>query len=173
MPDTITVPNKVTSTDELDELLRTIGELKRQRDTLEQKMEKRIAKAREHYGSDIGELDLQLQSALTTFITYVRRKRRSLFGDGSSVQLPHGTLQIRQNPEKVSYEKEQEEAIIEQLVRAGLDHLVVEKMSIDRNGLKRADVRDKIERIEGITITRDERLTIKPSTLSSALTGIL
>jgi phage host-nuclease inhibitor protein Gam len=173
MPDALTVPEKVTTTDELDDLLCTIGELKHQRDALDQKMERRIAKAREAYAGDIAELDLQIQSALTTIITFVRRKRRSLFGDESSVQLPHGILQIRQNPEKVSYDKDQEEAIIEQLVRAGLDHLIVEKISIDRNGLKRADVREQIQHIDGITITRAERLTVKPATLSKGLSETL
>lgn len=171
MPDTLTVPEKISSTEELDELLATLGKLQLQHEALTQKLNQRIAKANESYAGQLAEIDSEIARGIEAVRQFVRRKRQAIFGDESSVQLPGGTLQIRQNPERCVIEDE--EAAIHALIRAGLGHLIVERTSIDRNGIKRPDIREQLAGIEGISFARDERLTITPAGLKKGLSNVL
>lgn len=156
----------IKSIKDLQKALARIEELQLRRAKLTTAKTSKLADVESEF-AEIPTLDAEIEAIATSAVKYARRARPTVERNDT---LPTGTVKIKLHPEKVDWEKGTEAEIMEQLEDLGLYDLCTKTSTrLDRNALKRADLRHDLEDVEGLAFLRSESLVLTPSGTKEAV----
>jgi len=145
--------------DQADEVVRTIGELQRKRETLQTAMNAEIARVKAAYETDAAPVNAAIKELSHGVQVWAEANRADLTKSGSkTVKLGNGELRWRTRPPSVTVRAAG--IVIEALKRLGLTRFLRVKEEINKEAILAEP--DAVRDVRGISISQGEDFVIVP-----------
>jgi phage host-nuclease inhibitor protein Gam len=153
----------IESRDDLDEAVKTLGDLKSDRERKQAAQDKAVRRAKRTHNDELKRLDERIERIERKALEYAREHRGELLEEGSkTVNLLNGDIKFRAGRKKVVF-LDDKDAIIERLVDADLSYIVTFSQSLSKRAVKKH--RDAVRDIKGIDFRKgEETISIDPIT---------
>jgi phage host-nuclease inhibitor protein Gam len=153
--------NSVTSLDELQRNIATIGELQNQVDIATAALNKRIVDLKIVLDQRVKGLNDQIKVLTKACQIYFSANQKEFVPAGKkSVIFDAGEIGTRTTPEAVTVKKVAEEDVIAELEKLELNECISTKKTINKNALKK--FKEKVKHIVGIIFSQKEEFFIAP-----------
>ena len=146
--------------DELNNAMRSMGRYQAKMEQLTRAMNDEIAAVQKKYSPKL-ERNRSAYAALAAQVEAYARERRDVLLRGAvrSARLAHGVIRYRAGRPQVVL-TEAEDVVIERLEKAGLDHLIRIKRSVDKRAA--LSFPEDVDAVQGIEIvTAEEQIVIE------------
>lgn len=145
--------------EEAEQLLSEIGQLQREVDSLETRMNHRLAAVKEDYEAKAAIHNRQIERKFQSFQAWAETNRPDLLEKGmKSTKLKTGDIGWRMTPKSVSLRGV--DAVIKALKTLGLQRFIRTKEEVDKNAILKEP--ETVAAVKGITISQKEEFWIRP-----------
>ena len=139
----------VQKKEEVDDAIKRIGDMQRERSRIETEMNDELAAVKKSYGQKAEEPTEELQGRLAAVQSWCESRRDTLVSSFKTAKFSMGEVSWRKRPPRVSIRRTED--VIQALQTVGLERFLRRKVEIDRTAiLKEPDVAASVK---GITVS--------------------